>query len=114
MDIGSIPGFVISAAVALALGWIGWQEWGKANKEERLAIIRRVVLSVEEYAKAKNLKGSAKLVVALDRLEKLLPKMDPAELDEEIHAVVAELNQGRLPATEAEAATGTVRSPWYE
>lgn len=114
MDIGSILNFVIGAVIALALGWIGWQEWGKASKEERLATIRRVVLSVEEYAKARKLKGSAKLVMALERLSELLPDMDADELDEQVHAVVAELNQGRLPATEAEAATGTVRSPWYE
>lgn len=114
MDIGSFLNFVIGAVIALALGWIGWQEWGKASKEERLATIRRVVLSVEEYAKASNAKGSAKLVMALERLKGLLPDMDDDELDEQVHAVVAELNQGRLPAIEVETATGTVRSPWYE
>lgn len=114
MDIGSILNFIIGALVALALGWIGWQEWGKASKEERLATIRRVVLSVEEYAKASNAKGSVKLVMALERLKELLPDMDDDELDEQVHAVVAELNQGRLPTIEAETATGTVRSPWYE
>ena len=114
MDIGSILNFVIGAVIALALGWIGWQEWQKATHEQRLATIRRVVLSVEEYAKASNAKGSAKLVMALERLNALLPDMADDDLDEQVHAVVAELNQGRKPATEAEAATGTVRSPWYE
>lgn len=114
MDIGSILGFIIGAVIALALGWIGWQDWQKATREQRLATIRRVVLSVDEYAKASNAKGSAKLVMALERLKALLPDMPDDELDEQIHATVAELNQGRKPAIETETATGTVRSPWYE
>lgn len=95
MDIGSILNFVIGLLVATALGWIGWQEWGKASKEQKLETIRRVVLSVEEYAKRSNASGVIKLGMALSRLEELLPNMPREELDEQIHAVVAELNQGK-------------------
>ena len=92
MDIGSILQFIIGAAVALALGWLGWQEWNSASYEKKLATVKRVVFSVEEYAKVSGIRGADKLAGVMARLAELLPNEDPKELDETVHAEVAKLN----------------------
>ncbi|TXH11554.1 MAG: hypothetical protein E6R03_14300 [Hyphomicrobiaceae bacterium] len=108
MDIGSILNFAVGAVIALALGWIGFQEWQKASHEQRLATIRKIVLAGEEYAKHSGIKGADKLAWAMARLEMLFPKAAPSDLDEEVHAVVAELNAAKKQGTP------TGRSAWYE
>lgn len=109
MDISSILQFIIGAAVALALGWLGWQEWGKSSHEQRLAIVERVVLAIEEHERTSQTPGALKLIAVMDRLRELFPGADIKELDEMVHATVAKLN-----AVKQAGATGRGISRWVD
>lgn len=107
MDIGSILNFTIGAVVALALGWIGWQEWQKASKEQKMAMVERVVLAVEQmYPDAL---GSDKLSLVLGRLQEMTRWSDIQELREMVEATVAKIN---LAKQGNGAPMG--RGHWYE
>lgn len=106
MDIGSILNFVIGLLVATALGWIGWQEWGKASKEQKLAMVERVVLAVEQMYP--DTLGSDKLSLVIDRLQKRFHWADVMELREMVEATVAKINLAKKQGTPLG------RSAWYE
>jgi len=103
-NISEILNFLVGAIVALALGWLGFQEWRKASKEQKIAMVERVVLAVEQMY-PHNL-GSDKLTLAIERLQALTRWDDIQELRELIEATVAKLNAAKRG--------GVSRSAWYE
>ncbi len=94
MDIGSTISFIVGILIALAAGYVGWQDWQKSTYEKRLIMVNRVVMAVEEYVKQypDKVPGAQKLALAMDKLKLLLPQADPEELDVLIHAEVARMN----------------------
>lgn len=103
-NISEILNFLIGAIIALALGWLGLQEWRKASKEQKIAMVERVVLAIEQMY-PDNL-GSDKLTLALARLQELTHWDDIQELREFVEATVAKMNASKKG--------GVSRSAWYE
>lgn len=94
MDISNSISFIVGILIALAAGYVGWQDWQKASHEKRLLMVKSVVLAVEEYVKQypDKVPGVQKLALAMDKLKLLLPQADPEELDVLVHAEVARMN----------------------
>lgn len=90
MDLSTIASTAIGFVIALAAGYLGWLEWRKATLTEKLAIVERVVLAIEQMNQG-NL-GSDKLRLVLDRLAYLFPTTDATELRELVEATVARIN----------------------
>jgi hypothetical protein len=90
MDISNSLSFIVGILIAIAAGWLGWQEWSRASKAERIVIVRRVVLAIEQMNP--NTPGAKKLDMVLGRLRDLLGFTDVKEVRELVESTVAEIN----------------------
>lgn len=99
MDIGETLNFAFGLIIALVLGYLAWLEWRKGSKEERLAMVERVVLAIEQMHP--ELPGSDKLALVIERLRTLLPFVDLMELRELIESVVARMNLAKRAGIDA-------------
>ncbi len=99
MDISSTISFIVGLLIALAAGWLGWQEWSRASDAKKLEIVQRTVYAVEEYAKHAGYAGSEKLAWVMGRLKVLLPKANDDEIGDMVHAEVAKLNATKQAGT---------------
>lgn len=90
MDISNSISFIVGILIAIAAGWLGWQEWSRASKAEKIVIVRRVVLAIEQMYP--DTPGSEKLNMVLGRLRDLLGFTDVKEIRELVESTVAEIN----------------------
>ncbi len=109
MDILGILSTIVGAVVAIALAYLGFMEWSKASKEEKIAIVERVVLAVEQMHP--DLMGGEKLTRVMDRIESILHISDVMEVRELVEATVARINLAKK-AGAGPAALG--RGYWSE
>lgn len=109
MDISNSLSFIVGILIALAAGWLGWQEWRRASLTEKVAIVERVVLAFEQMYPSKpgEKLGADRLGMVLARLEKLFPTADAAEIRELVEATVAKLNIAKAAGMQ-----GTGRGYW--
>lgn len=100
MDLSTIASTLVGILIALAAGYLGYLEWRKASLSEKVAIIERIVLAIEQTNPGEKL-GEKRLALVLDRLAYLFPNTDAAELRELVEATVARINlakQGQGPS----------------
>lgn len=90
MDILSVASTFIGILIAVCAGYLGWLEWSRASKAEKIVIVRRVVLAIEQMYP--DTPGAEKLNMVLGRLRDLLGFTDIKEIRELVESTVAEIN----------------------
>ncbi len=113
-----IPENVIGIVIAIAMAFLGWLEWRKMSREEKIHRLEELTQEAEQLYKTQKITDRLKYVT--DKIEKHYPWLKSEDLRGAIEAAVFRLNrsmpviiEASMGAAELEP-SGTQRAPYWD